>query len=206
MKIVESLIADALSKGAKLLHGGSRFVSTSAPNGLFFTPTILANVTHQMRIANEEVFGPVMTIMKFDTEQQVIEMANCTDYGLGSSIFTTDYQKADRVASQLVTGMTSVNDFGMVPMVQSLPFGGVKHSGFGAFNGSEGLRGFSRAQAIVNDRFGVRAQTPPFLQYPVAPNAFKIVQAGVRMVYGQSWIQSIKGFIEMMKLILNSKK
>jgi acyl-CoA reductase-like NAD-dependent aldehyde dehydrogenase len=204
MEVLKSLIADAVSQGAKVLTGGEVNTSAGTQKGLYFKPTILAGVTHKMKIANEEAFGPVMTIIKFKTEDEVIAMANCTEYGLGSSVFTTDYSRAERITSALETGMTSVNDFGMVPMVQSLPFGGIRSSGFGAFNGAEGLRGFSRAHAVVTDRFPMRSQTPKFLQYPVSKEAYKIVQAGVWMVYGPSWMESAKALVRMMKHIMKA--
>lgn len=136
----------------------------------------------------------------FSTAQ--IAMANSTEFGLGSCVFTTDYARAERITSQLVTGMTSVNDFGMVPMVQSLPFGGIKSSGFGAFNGREGLIGFSRTHAVVTDRFPMRTQTPKFLQYPQAPNAHRIAQHAVTMIYGPSWVESGKALVRMIKEII----
>lgn len=199
VNVFSKLIKDAVSKGATLEMGGEAYSDAARTGkGCFFRPTVLSGVTHAMEIANEEAFGPVMSIIKFSTEEEVIKMANCTQYGLGSSVFTTDYTKAERVTSQLVTGMTTVNDFGMVPMVQSLPFGGVKHSGFGAFNGAEGLRGFSRTHAVVTDRFPMRTQTPKFLQYPVSKNAINVVQAGVRMIWGRGWIASAKALVDML--------
>ena len=201
-----TLINDAVAKGAKLEMGGSKYADAERTGkaGCYFKPTILSGVTHAMRIANEEAFGPVMSILRFDSEEEVIKMANCTDFGLGSSVFTTDLRKAERVTSRLVTGMTSINDFGMVPMVQSLPFGGVKHSGFGAFNGAEGLRGFSRTHAVVTDRFPMRTQTPKFLQYPVSGQAVHVVQAGVRMIWGRSWIASAKALVDMLGHIMKA--
>jgi acyl-CoA reductase-like NAD-dependent aldehyde dehydrogenase len=200
IKVFSELITDAVNKGAKLEMGGARFTDEKrAGKGCFWQPTLLTGVTHAMRIANEEAFGPVMSVIKFTTEAEVVKMANCTEFGLGSSVFTTDYAKAERITSQLYTGMTTVNDFGMVPMVQSLPFGGVRSSGFGAFNGAEGLRGFSRTHAVVTDRFPVRSQTPKFLQYPVNKNAVHVTQAAVSMIYGKSWIDSAKALVDLAK-------
>jgi len=213
---VEALVKEAVSKGARILTGGRKYklvdgkkqydfkqeLGVDGSRAVYFEPTILADVTHEMEIANEETFGPVMTLIKFKTEDEVIRMANCTNYGLGSSVFTKDYKKASRVASALVTGMVTVNDFAMVPMIQSLPFGGVKHSGFGCFNGKEGLRGFSYRKAIVSDRFPIRMDAPAFLQYPVAANSPDIVRAGVRMIYGKTWLESVVSFGQMMKIIM----
>jgi aldehyde dehydrogenase (NAD+) len=199
----ETLIADAVSKGAQLVAGG-KTKKVEGSEGVFFEPTILSHVTHEMRIANEEAFGPIMLLFKFTSEEEVIKMANCTEFGLGSCVFTTDYKKAERVTGQLVTGMTSVNDFGMVPMVQSLPFGGIKSSGFGAFNGREGLIGFSRTHAVVTDRFPMRTQTPKFLAYPAGKNAWRIVRQAVRMIYGPSWVESAKSLVRMVQEIIKA--
>jgi len=160
-----------------------------------------------MRIANEEAFGPVMTIIKFKDEKELIDMVNCTEYGLGSSIFTTDLGKARRLGSQIESGMVCVNDYGMVPLVQSLPFGGLKKSGYGVFNGYEGLRGFSRMQSIVTDRWpGVRTFAPPFLQYPVWPQAHEIIKEAVQLVYGRSYLNSIRAIGKILKLTLKGAK
>jgi acyl-CoA reductase-like NAD-dependent aldehyde dehydrogenase len=105
------------------LSGGKR---KGGVQGQYYEPTILLNVTHEMRIANEEAFGPVMTIIKFKTEEEVLKMANCTEYALGSSIFTSDYQQAERVCKNLLAGMCTVNDYGMSYLIQSMPFGGTK--------------------------------------------------------------------------------
>jgi len=102
--------------------------------------------------------------------------------------------------------MTSVNDFGMVPMVQSLPFGGCKDSGFGVFNGREGLRGFSRMKSLVTDRFPIRMAAPSFLLYPVADNAHLIVQEGLKMIYGRSYFESAKALFKFLWLITKAKK
>jgi len=205
INVFTALIDDAVAKGAKLLCGGKRYtVAARTAKGVYFQPTILANVDHSMRIANEEAFGPVMILLKFDKEEEAVAMANCTEFGLGSSVFTTDYARADRVSTALECGMTTVNDFGMVPMVQSLPFGGVRSSGFGAFNGREGLQGFSRTHAVVTDRFPVRSQTPGFLQYPVSKEAHRIAQAGVSMIYGPSWSNSASALARMIKHIMRA--
>lgn len=204
----KALIADAVAKGAKIQVGGETYRDDTGVRtgkaGCYFAPTVLAEVNHSMRIANEEGFGPIMSCIRFKTETELVRMANCTSYGLGSSIFTTDYAKAERISAQLRTGMTTINDFGMVPMVQCLPFGGVRDSGFGAFNGPEGLRGFSRTHSVVTDRFPVRSQTPKFLQYPVNASAHKIAQAAVAMIYAPSWIDSAKSLVAMLQAMIKA--
>jgi len=203
--IVDTLVKDAVAKGARLLKGGAQIPGTPA-NSLYYGITILADVNHSMRIANEEAFGPVMTIIRFSEEKDLLEMVNSTEFGLGSSVFTTDYKKADRVGGQIRSGMLNINDYGTVPLIQSLPFGGVKYSGFGAFNGKEGLRGFSHTKSVVTDRFPFRMAAPAFLRYPVADNAHLIAQQAVLMVYSASWLASAKALAGLIGLLLKGSK
>lgn len=116
-------------------------------------PTVLSQVNHSMRIVNEEVFGPVMLIIPFSTDDEAVALANSTEYALGSSVFSGNAQRAHAVARRVVAGMTTINDFGVGYLIQSLPFGGSKISGFGRFGGPEGLREFSRQKSVVTDRF-----------------------------------------------------
>ena len=94
LEIVEELVQDAIQRGAKLCAGGHR---VEGSNGLFFAPTVLTDVDHTMRVVLEEAFGPVMLVIPFDSDEQVIEYANSTQYGLGCSIFSTDYARAERI-------------------------------------------------------------------------------------------------------------
>lgn len=205
--IVQELVEDAKRSGARVIFGGKRPDAPDCKDGLYWMPTVLADVTHDMKIANEECFGPVMTIIKFNTEEQVLAMANCTRYGLGGSIFTCDYTKARRVTSKLETGMVTINDYGVSATIQSLPFGGIKSSGFGCFGGPEGLRSFCYTKSVMTDRWSfARTKAPPFLIYPVWPNADLIVQEGLRMVYGRNLATSAKALLNMITLIATAPK
>ena len=121
-KVLEH-IEDAKSKGAKVVLGGQ------ALHGNFMKPTILTDMTTEMRIASEETFGPVAAIFPFKTEEEVIKLANKTQFGLASYMYSRDIGRVWRVAEQLETGMVGVNT-GLVSDAAS-PFGGVKESGFG---------------------------------------------------------------------------
>src|SRR5262249_30510019 len=129
------LVNDAVEKGAEVLSGGAR---NKDSNGRYFKPTVLKNVTHEMRIANEEAFGPVMSLIKFKDDKDLIEKINSIKYGLGGCIFTKDYKKAEDVARKLKSDMVCMNDFGLYYLIQDTPFGGSGESGFGRFNGPEG--------------------------------------------------------------------
>ncbi|RWP30394.1 NAD-dependent succinate-semialdehyde dehydrogenase [Mesorhizobium sp.] len=122
---VESHVADALSKGAKILTGGKRVESA----GTFFTPTVLTGVTREMKIAREETFGPVAPLFRFDTVEDVVAQANDTEFGLAAYFFAGDLKKVWRVAEALEYGMVGINTGLMSTEVA--PFGGIKQSGLG---------------------------------------------------------------------------
>jgi succinate-semialdehyde dehydrogenase/glutarate-semialdehyde dehydrogenase len=130
---VESLIQDALSKGAKLLTGGKRH----RLGGTFFEPTVLADVTDNMRIAREEIFGPVSPLFRFKTEEQAIQMANNTEFGLASYFYSRDMGRIWRVSEGLEYGMVGINT-GMLSTTVA-PFGGMKQSGIGREGSGYGI-------------------------------------------------------------------
>ncbi|MGV3552251.1 NAD-dependent succinate-semialdehyde dehydrogenase [Rhizobium sp.] len=133
---VEEHIADALEKGAKVATGGK----PDAKGGLFFQPTILTGVTSDMKIAREETFGPVAPLFKFDTEEQVIELANNTEFGLASYFYSKDMSKIFRVAEALEYGMVGINT-GLIS-TEVAPFGGIKQSGQGREGSKYGIEDY----------------------------------------------------------------
>jgi len=140
----------------------SSLVRTLDPQ--FYPPTVLVGVTHEMRIMREEVFGPVLAIVKIHSDDEAVALANDCDFGLGSNVFGSR-KRALRVGAKLNAGMTTVNDFCATYMAQSLPFGGVKESGFDRFAGVEGLRGCCHVKSVVVDGVpGIRTDIPRPLQ------------------------------------------
>ncbi|EHS54025.1 succinic semialdehyde dehydrogenase [Rhizobium sp. PDO1-076] len=125
IKKVKEHVADAVSKGAKVALGGN----TSSAGDLFFEPTILTGVTTDMKVATEETFGPVAPLFRFDTEEEVIELANATEFGLASYFYSKDMAKIFRVAEALEYGMVGINT-GLIS-TETAPFGGIKQSGLG---------------------------------------------------------------------------
>lgn len=170
---IELLIEDAVSKGARLLAGGKRHQHPNYPQGHYFKPTLLVDVDLSMKIAHTEVFGPVLTMMKAKDIDDAVEISNSSEFGLGNSVFGSDFNTCNEIANRLESGNVAINDFATFYVCQ-LPFGGVKKSGYGKFNGEEGLTGLCNAKSIVLDKpllrlFGIQTAIPPPLDYPI-PN------------------------------------
>ena len=142
LKTLQLQVKDALSKGAKIVTGGKRLNI----NGAYYSPTLLINVKPDMKVWKEEVFGPVLPIVKFSSEDEAIRLANDTKYGLGGYIFTTNKERALRIAKRVKTGMVAVNNSTYV--IPSNPFGGYKKSGIGREHGKYGLRELCQIKVI----------------------------------------------------------
>jgi succinate-semialdehyde dehydrogenase/glutarate-semialdehyde dehydrogenase len=151
LEIIEAHVADAIDKGAKLLAGGRRNPSL---DGLFFEPTVLSDVNHDMLIMQEETFGPILPIMRVSDLDEAVRMANRTDYGLGANIWTRDNRSGVELARRIDSGSVCINDMSMTYGVLEAPFGGLKNSGVGQIHGADALRGFAQPRPIVIDRFG----------------------------------------------------
>jgi aldehyde dehydrogenase (NAD+) len=140
-KIV-GMIDDAAGEGATLVHGGA----ATEIGGLFVRPTILTGVEPSMRIARDEVFGPVLSVMPFDTEAEAIALANDTRYGLAAGIWTRDVQRAHRVSARIRAGSIWINAYRVV--APFAPFGGFGHSGIGRENGRQGLDEYLETKTV----------------------------------------------------------
>ncbi|OJI99323.1 hypothetical protein ASPVEDRAFT_124797 [Aspergillus versicolor CBS 583.65] len=147
---VESLISDAVKTGAKVEVGGKRR-SDLGPN--FIEPTILTNVTTDMRLMEEEIFGPVAPILSFDDENQVVDIANKCDVGLASYVFSQDVNRVARVTETLSFGMVAVNT-GVVSDAAA-PFGGVKHSGLGREGSKYGIEDYLNMKTVITGNVNV---------------------------------------------------
>ncbi|MCC6522791.1 MAG: aldehyde dehydrogenase family protein [Polyangiaceae bacterium] len=179
LEILEALVGDAVQKGARVLVGGKR---AAGLGGQFFEPTLLVDVTHAMRITQEEQFGPIMVVMRFGSDQEAVRLANDCPYGLGASVFSRDAARAARITREVRAGMAVVNDYGLAYMIQSLPFGGIGRSGFGRINGREGLRACCHTKALVTDRVPLGAGVAV---YPVRRETFGVLEHAARLVYGR---------------------
>jgi aldehyde dehydrogenase (NAD+) len=143
---VESMVASARDEGARVVSGGARPALDEFPRGLFYAPTILADVTNDAGIAQNEVFGPVLSVVPFDSEEEAIELANATRFGLAAGVWTRDVKRAHRVAGQIRAGTVWVNTYRAITF--NSPFGGYKESGFGRVNGAEAVDGFLQTKSV----------------------------------------------------------
>ena len=139
-------IEDAEKKGATLVYGGEKPEGKEYERGYFFKPSILTNVTHEMKVMSEESFGPVVGIMPYETIDEAIEYANSTPYGLASYVYTDDLHEADEFAAKLDSGNVAINnpDAGVI----NAPYGGFKESGMGYEHGPEGLEQYLSAKHV----------------------------------------------------------
>jgi acyl-CoA reductase-like NAD-dependent aldehyde dehydrogenase len=146
----KNYVAIALAEGAELLTGGVPLMEGAHLNGTFFAPTVFGGVSPAMRIACEEVFGPVVSLIEFDTFEQAIQIANSIDYGLSTALYTRDVNRAFAAIRDLEAGITYIN----APTIGAevhLPFGGVKHTGNGHREGSEAIDFFTTWKAVYVD-------------------------------------------------------
>jgi betaine-aldehyde dehydrogenase len=143
MAKVMGYIDTAKAEGGRLVTGGARAALNS---GYFVEPTVFADITDDMTIAREEVFGPVMAVLDFDTEAEAITRANATEFGLAAGVFTADLTRAHRVIGQLQAGTCWINAYNLTPV--EVPFGGVKASGVGRENGHAAVNHYTQVKSV----------------------------------------------------------
>lgn len=147
VKALEIQVEDARAKGANIVIGGKR---PSGLDGAFYEPTLITNITKDMKVWTEEVFGPVLPIVSFETEAEAVELANDTKYGLGAFVFTNDKELMSRVSTQLQSGMVSQNNLSYIKPYD--PFGGYKQSGIGREHGKYGFEDVTQVKVIAKEK------------------------------------------------------
>ena len=146
MESVLGYIDKGRSEGARLLIGGNRVTEGDYAKGAYVAPTVFTDCKDEMTIVREEIFGPVMSILVYDTEEEVIRRANATDYGLAAGVVTRDLNRAHRVIHQLEAGICWINTWGESPA--EMPVGGYKQSGVGRENGLTTLAHYTRIKSV----------------------------------------------------------
>lgn len=147
LELLEEQVEDARKKGAQVVTGGRR---PEKLKGAFYEPTILINITKDMRIWQEEVFGPVLPVISFKKEEEAVRLANDTKYGLGAYVFTKNKEKATRVTSQIEAGMVSINKASYLQPCS--PFGGYKESGIGREHGKFGFSELTQVKVVAIEK------------------------------------------------------
>ena len=175
LRIVEAHVEDAVTRGARLLVGGSRLAELGPS---FYKPTVLADVTHEMRIMREETFGPVLPVAAFDSDDEAVQLANDSEFGLAACVWTHDDARGARLARRIQAGTVMVNDVVSCFGISEAPHGGVKSSGVGRAHGRFGLEEMVRLKYVDSD---------------LMPGMKKVWWYG----YGMSFARQMEGFLDM---------
>src|ERR1700722_118268 len=175
LQLVEAQVQDAKARGARVLTGGAR-IPERGKN--FYQPTVLAGVTHAMRILREETFGPVLPVMAFNSDDEAVRLANDSEYGLAASVWTRDSVRGENLARRIHAGTVMVNDVISCFGISEAPHGGVKASGLGRTHGRFGLEEMVRVKYLDTDRM---------------PGMKKVWWYG----YGPGFARQMEGFLDM---------
>jgi acyl-CoA reductase-like NAD-dependent aldehyde dehydrogenase len=176
LAIVEAHVEDARQRGARILTGGKRLTELG-PN--FYAPTVLTDVSHEMRIMREETFGPVLPIMPFDTDEEAVQLANDSEFGLAASVWTCDTRRGEILAKKIQAGTVMVNDVVTCFGISEAPHGGTKASGLGRTHGRFGLEEMIRVKYVDSDKL---------------PRMKQVWWYG----YGEGFSRQMEGFVDLL--------
>jgi acyl-CoA reductase-like NAD-dependent aldehyde dehydrogenase len=195
---IEGQIAEAKERGATFACGGPRVGASHV-----LPLTVVTDVTPDLKIQSNESFGPVVTVMRFKTEDEAVALANDSPFGLSASVWSADVARAERVARRLVTGNVSINNVLATQGNPALPFGGIKDSGFGRYRGAEGLHAFSNVKSILVDRQSSRLEA---YWYPYSREKYGLFAQVIDAVFGGGALGLLKTLWLGMKLEIHTRK
>jgi succinate-semialdehyde dehydrogenase/glutarate-semialdehyde dehydrogenase len=181
LDVVETLVADALDRGATLACGSA--TRREGP-GQFHPPTILTGVTHEMRVAHEEIFGPLLPIVRWTDEEEVVRLANDSHLGLHASVWTGDLARGRRVAEQIRSGTTMVNDLISSNGMPEVPWHGVKNSGLGMVHADDGLRELCEMRH-VNHPGRIPWLRRELWWFPYRPRTWTLLRRAAGLLFGR---------------------
>ena len=177
MEVASRLIADAVKQGATIATGGRVVVG----KGQFFEPTVLTGCTQEMAVMREEIFGPVVPMMKVRDDEEAVRLANDSHLGLMAYVFTKDRERGRRLAESIRAGTVMVNDVLSAYAATETPFGGVRDSGYGRVHGEEGLREMCEMRHVNVDRIPMMARDPSW--FPYGEKTYRAALKGLRLLF-----------------------
>ena len=175
LQVIQSHLDDAKAKGAKFLLGG-----TDSVKGAYAEPVIMLDVPEDSTAMTQETFGPTIAINKVSTTDEAVKLSNASSYGLAAAVFSK--REGERIASQLACGMVTINSVFLFAAVASVPFGGVKDSGYGRIHGAEGLLEYTYARTVVKTRFRIPLRFTTFKRTKVSE---KILTTLIKRLHGR---------------------
>ena len=200
LHIVEDQVNDAVQRGARLLAGGRR-LSELGPN--FYAPTLLADVTNDMRVMQEETFGPVLPVAPFDSDEEAIRLANDSEFGLAASVWTRNRQRGEAMAERLKAGTVMLNDMISCFGIAEAPHGGFKHSGIGRTHGEMGLAEMVQTKYVDVDLIpGI----PKVWWYGYGRQFQQQMDGFIDLLFARSWSSKVKGALRSTGLLRRSNR
>ena len=200
LKIVEQQVADAVEKGAKLLPEDAL---SCTREGMCYPPVILTGVTMDMKLMQDETFGPLLPLIPYDSIDEAVSIANSTPYGLSGSVFTRDMAEGRMIAARIRTGSVSINDALTVFGSPGLPFGGIKESGIGAYHSEAGIRAFANIKSIIENSNRAKKE---FFHFPAMPGSEEGLAEALRFMFAQGASRKIKSFFKVLPFLQKMMK